>query len=392
MEPTIGLMIIGLIIFVGFFSARVFKKTSFPDVLILIAIGLILGPITNSIKSEEMISFVPYFAPIALVIMLFEGGLTFNISGMTKSISSAFIFTFIMSLLSLAIVTIIALTVLNWSLFHSLLLGAVLSGTTAASTIGLLRQSKASEETKNILNLESTITDALTIIFSVIISQAFKGSGIDTKGIAVLLSSSIATAIVIGIAIGLVWIPIVKRIEAEEVISILTFGSIIFIYALVEYLGGSGAIGIFLFALTIANKKSIPYFKNGEEENLEERMKSFMKEISFFIRTFFFVYIGLLLIPSNITIQILIAVILLIAGIVLIKYYVSKFFFEKKDRIISATMIPKGLAAAVLANYPALLGAPISGFTEIVLATILTTNIIAAIGVFYHSYKENKKE
>lgn len=392
MEPTIGLMIIGLIIFVGFFSARVFKKTSFPDVLILIAIGLILGPITNSIKSEEMISFVPYFAPIALVIMLFEGGLTFNISGMTKSISSAFIFTFIMSLLSLAIVTIIALTVLNWSLFHSLLLGAVLSGTTAASTIGLLRQSKASEETKNILNLESTITDALTIIFSVIIAQAFMGNGIDTKGIAVLLSSSIATAIVIGIAIGLVWIPIVKRIEAEEVISILTFGSIIFIYALVEYLGGSGAIGIFLFALTIANKKSIPYFKNGEEENLEERMKSFMKEISFFIRTFFFVYIGLLLIPSNITIQILIAVILLIAGIVLIKYYVSKFFFEKKDRIISATMIPKGLAAAVLANYPALLGAPISGFTEIVLATILTTNIIAAIGVFYHSYTENKKE
>ncbi|MFQ6060772.1 MAG: cation:proton antiporter, partial [Thermoplasmata archaeon] len=84
--PTVllGFIAVGAVIFVGFFATLIFERTRVPDLLILVILGLILGPVTAQYFGVELVprsilDFVmPYFAALALVIILFDGGLNLN--------------------------------------------------------------------------------------------------------------------------------------------------------------------------------------------------------------------------------------------------------------------------------------------------------------------------
>lgn len=58
MEHEISLnlpfLIAGIIIFIGFFGTLFFQKTRIPDVLFLIVIGVLLGPIAGWIKATDL--------------------------------------------------------------------------------------------------------------------------------------------------------------------------------------------------------------------------------------------------------------------------------------------------------------------------------------------------
>ena len=392
MDPIFALILIGLILFTGFASRTIFKRTGIPDILFLISLGLLIGPILNFIDTEIMYSFIPFFAPIALAILLFEGGLSFNLDKMMKGASSAFVFTILMFLLSVGAIYLISCYMFNWSQIHCLLLGTVLGGTTAASTLGLLKGVKMQGRSKTILNLEATLTDAFTIIATIFVAEMFITGVIDIKNAAELITSSFTTAIVLGIVSGLGWVSLIKKIEGEHLASILTFAFILILYGINQFVGGSGAISVFVFGFTMINRKAIKYFKKTVSSNLEGELVKFLKEIAFLVRTFFFVYIGLLFNPSLLSVTIVLAVLAITAGLVAVKRIVSEFFFSGKEKIIAASMIPKGLAAAVLANYPEIIGSPVEGFTEIVLLTIIFTNIIAATGIYLHARSNGKKE
>ena len=54
-------------------------RTKIPSVLLLIGIGVILGPLTGWVTSDSLISIAPFFGTMALLIILFEGGLELDI-------------------------------------------------------------------------------------------------------------------------------------------------------------------------------------------------------------------------------------------------------------------------------------------------------------------------
>ena len=81
MDVVFAFAALGAIIIIGFFSALAFEKTKIPDVIVLIIIGLIFGPIAITFFNVEFVSssalnaVAPYFTSFALVIILFDGGL-----------------------------------------------------------------------------------------------------------------------------------------------------------------------------------------------------------------------------------------------------------------------------------------------------------------------------
>lgn len=48
--------VIGAVLIIGFFSSQIFERTKFPDVIILMFIGMLLGPILNIVSVEGTIS------------------------------------------------------------------------------------------------------------------------------------------------------------------------------------------------------------------------------------------------------------------------------------------------------------------------------------------------
>ncbi|MFH1257693.1 MAG: hypothetical protein V1658_02050, partial [Candidatus Micrarchaeota archaeon] len=119
----------------------------------------------------------------------------------------------------------------------------------------------------------------------------------------------------------------------------------------------------------------------------------FQIEVSFFVRTFFFVYLWLILNVSNVTMTIIIVAAFLILLIGLARFLgvklLSQLFTDPRQNMLMVTMMPRGLAAAVLAFLPFRQGiANLDYFSEIVFLVIVLTNLVATIGVYMFESSE----
>ena len=96
--------------FIGHALQWIFVKTKFPDLLILIIIGVIIGPSSlNLITHQHLGQVGTVLATVTLIIILYEGGLNLNASSLLKSSVPA-LFLSILSFLLIAGLTTACLT------------------------------------------------------------------------------------------------------------------------------------------------------------------------------------------------------------------------------------------------------------------------------------------
>jgi len=80
MDPvTLALILAGGIIAIGFLGNYLFERTGFPDMILLLVLGIIIGPLTGLVNAGAVMPLAPYLAALALVFILFDGGMAMNI-------------------------------------------------------------------------------------------------------------------------------------------------------------------------------------------------------------------------------------------------------------------------------------------------------------------------
>ena len=116
-------------------------------------------------------------------------------------------------------------------------------------------------------------------------------------------------------------------------------------------------------------------------------MKRFHGQSSFLIRTFFYAYVGMIIAFEDLSYVGYGAV---LAFLLLGGRFVSVALSSIKDPVLSAhrnvmtTMLPRGLAAAILAQLPLIYGLPnASIYPNIIVSVIIFTVIITVAGAFY---------
>ncbi len=168
-----------------------------------------------------------------------------------------------------------------------------------------------------------------------------------------------------------------------------TLAAMLIVFAVVNFLSGSGPIAILIFGIILGNSLDFSRFMKIKSHDLiDETIKFFHGEATFFIRTFFFVYMCMMISFNFISPLFLLLSLLITAIIIGIRFLsvsmIGSIFKEKKeDRLVMMSMLPRGLASAVLATLPA--SANIKGtdnFVDYTFAVIVLTNILMTIGVF----------
>lgn len=104
MEVAIAVTAIGTIIFLAHLFAAFFEQSRVPDVLPLVLIGLIIGPITQMATLQHFGQVGPVFANLTLVIILFESGLNMKLSSLKKSLAPAALLSLVGYISSVAVV------------------------------------------------------------------------------------------------------------------------------------------------------------------------------------------------------------------------------------------------------------------------------------------------
>ncbi|OIO24455.1 hypothetical protein AUJ14_06230 [Candidatus Micrarchaeota archaeon CG1_02_55_22] len=394
MSEVLSLFItIGGIIFLGYLGSLFFDKTKIPDLLILIAAGILLGPVLGVADTAFFASLTPFFAALALVVLLFDGGLNLNFARVVNELGRAFVFTIACFVLSTLLVAGVMVLVFGWPLLFGLLLGAVVGGTSSAVVIPLVGKISGNEQTKTVLKLESALTDALCVITAIAVIEIILARVTTIGEIGNSLIGAFSIAAVVGIIASIIWLAVLQRLKGVEFDYLLTLGTVFLLYAVVEGVKGNGAIAVLVFGIALGNAERIAIALNQDPEKyvLEEDIRKFQTEVSFFVRTFFFVYLGLLFDLYHVSPgAVAVAVVILIA-ILASRGAITRLLIpggNAGDRMLSFIMIPRGLAAAVLASLPFTMGITLDAypflivFAQAVFLVILFTNVITTVGVF----------
>ncbi|MBT8173425.1 MAG: cation:proton antiporter, partial [Nitrosopumilus sp.] len=192
------LLAAGVVIFLGVAGEAFFKKTGIPDVAFLMILGVIIGPVFGLIQPEAVIQVVPYFAALALIIIMFDGGLNLDIKHVIKTAHFSVTLAILGFILSVAMITFAAHYALGWLWLESILLGSIVGGSSSAIVFGLVRNIKISEETKSMLSFESALTDILATIIAFILFEAVLAGHFDLQ----TLEHTLGRAIIVGLVLG----------------------------------------------------------------------------------------------------------------------------------------------------------------------------------------------
>jgi len=420
----LALITFGAIMILGFVGNLIFNRTQIPSIVWLLFFGLIVGIIFNKYIGYDpalLMAISKFFAAIAIIIILFDGGINTNLfqlfrgapRGLLLSVS-AFILSVISTMVVVAILSATLMPSIPFenSLMIGLILGAIVGGTSSPIVIPLASKLKnLQEKTKTALSIESIITDPLCIVVVLaVVLMINTTGGIDLGLGARNLVSTFSIGAVLGCVLGLSWLYPMHKIRKEEFSYVLTLAVVFLVYSLTALLvgvdsggEGAGAIACLVFGLVLGNGKKvlkmIEYSGKGFE--IDKETKQFHSLTSFIIRTFFFVYLGMMVSFQKIEF-IIIGIIVLIA-LLAVRYlaiYLSTYKggFEKDDQQTMMVMMPRGLAAAILAiNFgPGLvekLLPDLDGFfKDIAFVVILGTAIICTIGVSIIAHSEKKKQ
>ena len=407
-DPLVFLGILALLIGLGFLGNLIFNKLRFNDTLILIAVGVIVGPITGTISPDSLAGASQIVGALALILILFDGGLALKIHDLMHGLGSAAVLGMVGFLLTTLVVGGLTAGALGIPVATGRVLGAILAGTSALVVLPSLEAMDVKKKTGTTLGLESALTDVLVVVVSFtlisIVGAAATGAvdgGNATSESLDAYASGIASGLVIAFLVGLaagtsggfLWLLLYPQVRDKPFGYMLTLGFMFFLYVATEWiLGardvlGAGPLAVLSFGIVLGN-----YDRFGQKfiasvgEGFGTGMKKFQGEISFLVRTFFFVYLGILVDPELLLDARTLGIgLLLFAGLLAARYIAvmatTRRLRLEGDDLVLWVMGPRGLAAAVLAAAPAQAGIPgTDSFVALAFLILVLTNLFATVG------------
>lgn len=360
MDAAVTVLFLGLLIFLGNILSRFFTLTKIPDVLFLIAIGIIIGPFLGIVAPSAFGVVGPLFSMVTLAIILFEGGLHITLETLRKSISGTIAITAANFILITLICIGVMKTMTGLSFLESCMLGAILGGTSSAVVIPFTNYLNLNNDTKAILALESALSDVLCIVILLSFIDVVKLEEFNVGHVAGNLIASFLVAVIIGVAAGVWWSAIYHRLVNIKSIFI-TPAFVFIVFGFVNLLGFSGAIAALALGLTLGNlyyfkvENILPFLgENIKQVELTPIEKEFFAQLVSLLKTFFFIYIGISIHFSDMSVIYVGAVLTVLIYLIRIPmvWVTIPRHIPKADAAIVAAMEPKGLAAAVLAALP----------------------------------------
>lgn len=360
---TFLLSLAGLVV-AGIASEYLFKKTNIPDALWMVGIGLFMGPITGFVNDRWLNWVLPFFAPFALIVILFDGGSQISLRSLKSTIGrSSFLAIMTFTLSSLAIAGSSWLGVYfgyftDWNWIKALMLGTILGGSSSIIIMPTMNLAKVDEKTSNLASIESAITDSFCVVATmVLIGLALKwGSqtSVNFAAIGADLIKVLGFGFIYGALGGLFWLFILPFLRGQYSYAI-TLSAIVALYVYVNGSGGSAALAILVFSIIVGNGSILGRFLKLEgERKISSDVDFLHKQLSFVVKVFFFTLVGLMLRPPWGPVAFGFVT---LTAIILARYPGTLFvlrnteYTDANKSLISAC-VPRGLAAGVLATLP----------------------------------------
>jgi len=373
-DIALSVAFVGVILLIGVFLKLLSEKKGYPLTLFLLLLGIIVGHVFK-FNPEESLTSVGSFVTLALVIVLFDAGMTINVRRLYKNIAAPFTFGMIAVALTIASVAVFAKIILGLDYIFGLILGSILASTDLTIIAPIFNSMKVKPQVKEFIEIESSINSIFAAVFVVVLINLYE-TGTKLSFSADILSTGLQTLLYnifvgagLGLVIGYLILRFITKLSAGQMPHLVMFGSLFFTYAISELLGASGIATALAIGIVFGNSKT----------TIPSIIKSFGGEMELILVTFVYFLLGAI-IDFNIMYNYLIPALVLISLVYLARYVSVKYFTRGMEKLRKFTLLssPRGITCAVLTlSYSSIFPNP-----ALIIGLVFSVILISSLSMF----------
>jgi cell volume regulation protein A len=385
------LLVVAVVLVVGAVGERIFVLTNLPDALWLLAAGVAIGPILGILHPDQLTTVAPYLGAVTIVVILFDGGARLDIATTLRTAPRATLLALIGFAISILIVCLVSMAAATagvlpqtWSWQHGLLLGTILGGSSSVVVMPAVFRARVSPRVSGLVSLESALTDVLCIVgaSTIVELMALSAAG-EAPDPVIGVIRTFGLGIVGGLVGGGLGLVALRLLRGSEYTYPLLLAGLLSLYAAVDANGGSAPLAVLVFALIVANAH-LPGFAEAEEwpGSLGPTVRGLHGVVTFMVKAFFFVFMGAMLGPLTAVevLGVMLGGLLLLGRVLAVRLATISSGLGQPDLRLISVLLPRGLAAGVLASLPVYAGIPGSApIPSVTYTAVITTILIFAV-------------
>jgi len=372
-----------LLILLSVGITKLFGNLGLPSLVLFIGLGMLAGSegiggiyFDNTVIARSI-------GIIALIFILFSGGLDTNLSDVKPVRWQALSLATIGVILSAFIFGVISAYILNIELIYGLLLGAIISSTDAAAVFNVLRSKNVSlkKNLKPLLEYESGSNDPMAIFLTIAIIEIIINPSYNILNFVKLLIFQFGIGGIVGFAAGRIIVSLLNKIKLyyEGLYPVLFVAFACMVYAATNILGGSGFLAVYLTGIAIGNREFVH----------KRSQKRFFDGLAWLSQITMFLTLGLLIFPSELLYVagggFLLSIILMFVArpaAVFISLMFAKIQFREK--VFVSWVGLRGAVPVILATFPLTAGVKYANvFFSTVFFIVFTSALLQGWSLIY---------
>jgi cell volume regulation protein A len=291
--PTaVGLVVIAVLLGVSVLASRTSGRLGVPFVLLFLLVGVLAG--------SEGIGRIPFedyrltfrVGTVALVLILFDGGLNTAVSSIRRVLVPASLLATV-GVAGTAAVMALGARALGFPWAESLLLGAIVSSTDAAAVFSILRGAgiRIRPRIQYLLEVESGVNDPMAVILTLAVTEALVSGNASVAGVLGGTVIQLLVGIVGGLAVGHGgrWLLANVRLAAAGLYPVFTLALAFLAFGAPTLLRGSGFVAVYV-AGVVLGAGPLPYVAG---------LRRVHDSMAWFSQVAMFLLLGLLAFPSR---------------------------------------------------------------------------------------------
>lgn len=371
MDSTVNLAVLAGcgVLLVAVLAVRLSSRTGVPALLVYLGIGLVVGEAGLGVRFQDY-DLTSQIGLVALAVILAEGGLTTRWSQVRGAIPVATVLSTVGVLISVSVVAGLTMFVLGTSFQIAVLLGAAVASTDAAAVFSVLRRLPLKARVRSVLEAESGLNDAPTVVLVTLASSKSWGS---TTGweVTALVLYELLVGLAVGLAIGWIGRSTLGRLALPSagLYPLATVALVLLAFGAAGALHASGFLAVYVAGLVVGSTR-LPH---------RRAVLGFATSLALLAELGLFVLLGLLASPSRLldalpTALLVGAAALFVARPLAVLISTTPFRVPMKEQTFLAWAGLRGAVPIVLAILPVSAGVP--GGTRVL-------DVVFVLVVFY---------
>jgi len=387
------MVVISCLLLVGAFGEFIFMRTRVPDVIWLVAAGILAGPVLGLISPQVLTPAIPFFGAIALTVILAGGAFRLQLTEVAAAAPrgiliglTGFIFSMIAICAFFWLTTELGLVrpapPLVW-----VMIAAIVAGSSSIIIMPTTAMGQVPAGVARMLEVESAATDPLCVVVAMVLIDLLVTGSEDLARPFFSLGRELGLGVGMGITAAALLVPGIPAMRDKPHGYPVFLASMLALYAITQSSNGNGAVAVLTSSLLLGNAAYIvPRLfpgAHGQVFTASHTTEIMQDQMTFLIKSFFFFLIGLVF-PTDLRLIVLglVAVLFLVAlRIPAVLLSTRGMGLRRKEFWYLVAAVPRGLAAGVLATLPLHLGIPgMENLAPGIYALIVFSVIFFAIG------------